>query len=165
MSHTDDDLYRLAEKLGRHLQDSTRFITTAESCTGGMIGKVITDVPGSSQWYETGYVTYGNGAKIALLGVPAADLEAHGAVSEAVVRAMAVGALENSGAQVAVAVSGIAGPGGGTPGKPVGTVWFAWAWKHGRSVRTQTRMKVFKGDRDAVRRKAAKTALEGALEL
>lgn len=165
MSHTDEDLYKLSEKVGSLLLESSRFITTAESCTGGMIGKVLTDVPGSSRWYETGYVTYGNGAKTSLLGVLPADLEAHGAVSETVVRAMAVGALERSDAQVAVAVSGIAGPGGGTPGKPVGTVWFAWAWKHGRSVRSKTRMKVFKGDRDAVRRKAATTALEGVLDL
>ena len=165
MSHTDDDLFKLAVKVGRHLLDSTRVITTAESCTGGWIGKVLTDVPGSSQWYETGYVTYADDAKTTLLGVLPADLEAHGAVSETVVRAMAVGALERAGAQVAIAVSGIAGPGGGTPGKPVGTVWFAWAWKHGRSVRTQTRMKVFKGERDAVRRKAVTNALEGVLEL
>ncbi len=165
MSHTDEDLFQLSTKVGRHLLASQRVITTAESCTGGFIGKVLTDVPGSSQWYETGYVTYGNGAKTTLLGVLPADLEAHGAVSESVVRAMAVGALERAGAQVAVAVSGIAGPGGGTPGKPVGTVWFAWAWKHGRSVRTQTRMKEFKGDREAVRRKATTTALEGVLDL
>jgi nicotinamide-nucleotide amidase len=165
MAQSDDDLFKLAVKVGRHLLDSSRRITTAESCTGGFIGKVLTDVPGSSQWFETGYVTYANPAKIALLGVPAEDLEAHGAVSESVVRAMAVGALGHAGAQVAVAVSGIAGPGGGTPGKPVGTVWFAWAWMHGRSVRTQTRMKVFKGDRDAVRRKAVANALEGVLDL
>jgi nicotinamide-nucleotide amidase len=165
MSHTDEDLYALAVKVGGHLLASSRIVTTAESCTGGFIGKVLTDVPGSSQWYETGYVTYANPAKTALLGVLPAELAEHGAVSESVVRAMAVGALERSNAQVAVAVSGIAGPGGGTPGKPVGTVWFAWAWKHGRSVRTQTRMKLFKGDRDAVRRKAVATALEGVLEL
>jgi nicotinamide-nucleotide amidase len=165
MSYTDEDLFVLAEKVGRHLLASTRVITTAESCTGGWVGKVLTDVPGSSQWYETGYVTYANGAKTALLGVLPADLEAHGAVSETVVKAMAVGALERASAQVAIAVSGIAGPDGGTPGKPVGTVWFAWAWKHGRSIRTQTRMKVFKGDRDAVRRKAVRNALEGVLEL
>jgi nicotinamide-nucleotide amidase len=165
MDVTDEHLFELAEKVGRHLLDSSRTVATAESCTGGFVGKVLTDVPGSSQWYETGYVTYGNGAKTTLLGVLPADVAAHGAVSETVVKAMAVGALERANANVAVAVSGIAGPGGGTPGKPVGTVWFAWAWKHGRSVRTRTRMKVFKGDRDAVRRKAVRNALEGVLEL
>lgn len=165
MTHADEDLFKLAVKVGQHLLDAGRRLTTAESCTGGFIGKAITDVAGSSQWYETGYVTYGNGAKTTLLGVLPAELEEHGAVSEPVVKAMAVGALERSGADVAVAVSGIAGPGGGTPGKPVGTVWFAWAWKHGRSVRTQTRLKVFKGDRDVVRRKAVLNALTGVLEV
>lgn len=165
MSHGDEDLFKLAVKVGQHLLGTGRRITTAESCTGGFIGKVITDVPGSSQWYETGYVTYANSAKTTLLGVLPAELEAHGAVSEPVVKAMAIGALERSGADVAVAVSGVAGPGGGTPGKPVGTVWFGWAWKHGRSVRTQTRLKVFKGDRDAVRRKAVLNALTLVLEV
>ena len=165
MSYTDEDLLRLAVKVGQHLLAGERRIATAESCTGGFIGKVLTDVPGSSQWFETGYVTYGNGAKTMLLGVLPAELEAHGAVSEPVVKAMAIGALERSGADVAVAVSGIAGPGGGTPGKPVGSVWFGWAWKHGRSVRAQARLKVFKGDRDAVRRKAVSNALTGVLEL
>ena len=165
MSTSDDDLFKLAVKVGQHLLASGRTVATAESCTGGWIGKVLTDVAGSSQWYETGYVTYSDAAKTALLGVLPADLDAHGAVSETVVRAMAVGALERADAKVAVAVSGIAGPGGGTPGKPVGTVWCAWAWKHGRSVRTQTRMKVFKGDRDAVRRKAVANALQGVLDL
>jgi nicotinamide-nucleotide amidase len=165
MSYADEDLFKLAVKVGQHLLESQRVMTTAESCTGGWIGKVLTDVPGSSQWYETGYVTYANSAKTTLLGVLPADLEAHGAVSESVVKAMAIGALERSGAQIAVAVSGIAGPGGGTPGKPVGTVWFGWAWKHGRSIRTQARMKLFKGDRDAVRRKAVTNALQGVLEL
>ena len=165
MSYADEDLLKLAVQVGRHLLDGERRIVTAESCTGGFIGKVLTDVPGSSQWYETGYVTYGNGAKTTLLGVLPAELEEHGAVSEPVVKAMAIGALERSGADVAVAVSGIAGPGGGTPGKPVGSVWFGWAWKHGRSVRSQTRLKVFKGDRDAVRRKAVSNALAGVLDL
>ena len=165
MSHGDDDLFKLAVKIGQHLLAAGRRIATAESCTGGFIGKVITDVPGSSQWYETGYIAYANGAKTVLLGVLPAELAAHGAVSEPVVKAMAIGALERSGADIAVAVSGIAGPGGGTPGKPVGAVWFAWAWKHGRSVRTQQRMKVFKGDRDAVRRKTVLNALNGVLDL
>lgn len=165
MSHDDEDLFALAVKVGRHLLGSGRRVALAESCTGGFVAKVLTDVPGSSQWFETGYVVYANGAKTTLLGILPAELDAHGAVSEPVVKAMAVGALERSGAEVAVAISGIAGPGGGTPGKPVGSVWFGWAWRHGRSVRTQTRLKVFKGDRDAVRRKAVSNALTGVLEL
>ncbi len=138
---------------------------TAESCTGGWISKALTDVPGSSEWFETGFVAYGNGAKTALLGVLPAELEQHGAVSEAVVKAMALGALERAGADIAVAVSGIAGPDGGTPGKPVGTVWLAWAWRRGQSVHVQARRKSFKGDREAVRRKSVAGALSGLLEL
>lgn len=165
MSYADDDLYRLAERVGLHLKNSQRRIATAESCTGGWIGKALTDVPGSSAWFETGYVTYSNGAKTTLLGVLPAELEEHGAVSEPVVKAMAIGALERASAEFAVAVSGIAGPDGGTPGKPVGSVWFAWAWRHGKSIRSQTRLKVFKGDREAVRRKTVSNALAGVLEL
>jgi nicotinamide-nucleotide amidase len=163
--HTDHDLARLAARVGAHLRASGRHITVAESCTGGWIGKALTDVPGSSQWFEAGFVSYGNGAKTALLGVPPAQLARHGAVSEPVVKAMALGALERSGADVAVAVSGIAGPDGGTPGKPVGSVWFAWAWRRGRSVRLEARLRLFKGGRETVRRKAVASALRGALEL
>ncbi|MBS0396362.1 MAG: nicotinamide-nucleotide amidase [Proteobacteria bacterium] len=162
---TDAELYALAARVGEHLLAGGRRITTAESCTGGWIGKALTDVPGSSQWFETGYVSYGNGAKTTLLGVLPAELAEHGAVSEPVVRAMALGALERSGADVAVAVSGIAGPDGGSPGKPVGTVWFAWAWRHGRALHAQARRKLFKGDREDVRRKAVASALTGVLEL
>lgn len=164
MSHADDDLFALAVKVGQHLLESNRKVAAAESCTGGFIGKVLTDVAGSSQWFETGYVVYANGAKVQLLGIDPAELEEHGAVSEPVVKAMAVAALERAGADVAVAVSGIAGPGGGTLGKPVGTVWFAWAWRHGKSIRVETRRKLFKGDRDAVRRKTVADALAGVLE-
>ncbi len=162
---TDAELTRLAARVGEHLLASGRRVATAESCTGGWIAKALTDIPGSSGWFETGYVTYGNGAKTSLLGVLPAELAEHGAVSEQVVRAMAVAALDGAPAEIAVAVSGIAGPGGGAPGKPVGLVWFAWAWRHGKSVRLQTRSKLFKGDRDAVRRKAVANALSGLLEL
>ena len=162
---TDIELQRLATQLGDHLLAGGRRITTAESCTGGWIGKALTDAPGSSQWFETGYVVYGNAAKTTLLGVLPSELAAHGAVSEQIVRAMALGALERSGADLAVAVSGIAGPDGGSPGKPVGTIWLAWAWRHGKSLRAQTRLKLFKGDRETVRRKAVHAALSGALEL
>jgi nicotinamide-nucleotide amidase len=161
----DAELRRLAARVGEHLRAGGRHIATAESCSGGWISKALTDVAGSSQWFETGYVCYSNGAKTTLLGVLPAELAEHGAVSEPVVRAMALGALERSGADVAVAVSGIAGPDGGSPGKPVGTVWFAWAWRHGRSQRVQTRLKLFKGDRETVRRKTVANALAGVLEL
>jgi nicotinamide-nucleotide amidase len=160
----DADLARLAARVGTHLLAGQRRIATAESCTGGWIGKALTDVAGSSQWFETGYICYGNAAKTTLLGVLPAELAAHGAVSEPVVKAMALGALERAGADIAVAVSGIAGPDGGTPGKPVGSVWFAWAWRHGKSLHVQARLKLFKGDREAVRRKAVAGALSGVLE-
>src|SRR5208283_4942007 len=110
MALTDRDLAHLAARVGNRLRASGRHVTVAESCTGGWIGKALTDVPGSSQWFEAGFVTYGNGAKTAMLGVLPAELAMHGAVSEPVVKAMALGALERSGADVAVAVSGIAGP-------------------------------------------------------
>ena len=165
MDVADPDLARLAARVGAHLRAGERRIATAESCTGGWIGKALTDIAGSSQWFETGYICYGNAAKTTLLGVLPAELAAHGAVSEPVVKAMALGALERSAADVAVAVSGIAGPDGGSPGKPVGTVWFAWAWRHGKSLHVQARLKLFKGDRDAVRRKAVAGALTGVLEL
>ena len=165
MPHSDEELAQVAKRVGGHLLASRRRIATAESCTGGWIAKALTDIPGSSQWFEAGFVSYGNDAKTTLLGVLPAEVAEHGAVSEPVVRAMALGALERAGTDLAVAVSGIAGPDGGTPGKPVGTVWFAWAWRHGKSVRSQTRHKLFKGDREAVRRKSVSTALTGVLEL
>jgi nicotinamide-nucleotide amidase len=165
MEVTDAGLAQLAARVGEHLLASRRRIATAESCTGGWIGKALTDVAGSSQWFETGYICYGNAAKTTLLGVLPAELAAHGAVSEAVVKAMAFGALERSGADIAVAVSGIAGPDGGSPGKPVGTVWCAWAWRRGKSLHVQARLKLFKGDREAVRRKGVAGALTGVLEL
>ena len=163
--HSDADLARLAARVGDQLRVMNQRITTAESCTGGWVAKALTDVPGSSQWFETGVVAYGNAAKTTLLGVLPAELAAHGAVSEAVVKAMALGALERTGADVAVAVSGVAGPDGGTPGKPVGTVWLGWAWRRGKAVHTQVRRKLFKGDREAVRRKSVAAALAGVLEL
>jgi nicotinamide-nucleotide amidase len=165
MDVTDADLAQLAARVGEHLLAGRRRIATAESCTGGWIGKALTDVAGSSQWFETGYICYGNGAKTTLLGVLPAELTAHGAVSEPVVKAMALGALERAGADIAVAVSGIAGPDGGSLGKPVGTVWFGWAWRRGKSLHAQTRLKLFKGDREAVRRKAVAGALTGVLDL
>jgi nicotinamide-nucleotide amidase len=160
---TDQELARLAVRVGRHLLGTKRWAATAESCTGGWIAKALTDIAGSSQWFAEGFVTYSNEAKFRRLGVPRSVLKAEGAVSEAVARAMARGALLRSGAQVAVAVTGIAGPGGAVPGKPVGTVWLAWAVMSGRKIQVSTELKLFKGDRDAVRRKTVRTAMAGIL--
>jgi nicotinamide-nucleotide amidase len=163
MRNTDFDLAGLAARVGRHLLRSQRGVATAESCTGGWIAKSLTDIAGSSQWFIEGFVTYSNESKQRRLGVPASVLQARGAVSEATVRAMARGALERSGAQMAVAVTGIAGPGGAVPGKPVGTVWLGWAERRGRAVHVAVQLKHFRGDRDAVRRKTVRAALEGLL--
>jgi nicotinamide-nucleotide amidase len=162
VTDADQELERLAVRVGRHLLRTRRVAATAESCTGGWIAKAMTDIAGSSQWFAEGFVTYGNAAKARALGVPRAAL-AHGAVSEAVARAMARGALLRAGAQIAVAVTGIAGPGGAVPGKPVGTVWLAWAVKRGRTVRVQAELKHFRGDREAVRRKTVRAAMAGIL--
>lgn len=163
MKNTDQALAGLAVRVGRHLLRTERMAATAESCTGGWIAKALTDIAGSSQWFAEGFVTYSNEAKLHRLGVPQAVLKADGAVSEAVARAMAVGALVRSGAHVAVAVTGIAGPGGAVPGKPVGTVWMAWAVKRGRKRRVSAELKHFKGDRDTVRRKTVRAAMAGIL--
>lgn len=157
-----DALERLARRVGRELARRGLMIATAESCTGGWVGQAITRVAGSSAWFERGFVTYTYIAKREMLGVKGTTLARHGAVSEAVVGEMARGALRNSHAQVAVAVSGVAGPGGGSPDKPVGTVCFGWAIA-GRPVAVATRR--FRGDRDAVRRRAVACALQGVLEL
>ena len=136
-------------------------LATAESCTGGMIAAACTDLAGSSQWFERGFVTYSNDAKTELLGVDAALIARDGAVSDAVVRAMAQGAVSRSRAQVAVAVTGIAGPGGGSAAKPVGTVWLAWATPQGLHSEVQH----FAGDRTAVRAATVQHALRGLLTL
>ena len=155
------NLYELAERVGEALKSRDMMLATAESCTGGWIAEAVTMVPGSSEWFERGYVTYTYISKREMLGVRDETLGEHGAVAEQVVREMAEGALERSHAQVAVAVSGIAGPGGGTPGKPVGTVCFAWAVKSGA---TRAETKHFAGDRETVRRRSVERALEGVLE-
>jgi nicotinamide-nucleotide amidase len=124
---------------------------------------MLTDIAGSSQWVLEGFVTYSNDAKVRALGVPRSVLDAMGAVSEAVARAMAIGAVQRSGADVAVAVTGIAGPGGAVPGKPVGTVWVAWAVKRGRRIDVVAELRHFRGDRDTVRRKTVQAALAGLL--
>jgi len=165
MRSTDIDLAELAARVGRHLLSGQRGVATAESCTGGWIAKSLTDIAGSSQWFIEGFVTYSNESKRRRLGVPRSVLQTRGAVSEATVRAMARGALERSGAQVAVAVTGIAGPGGAVPGKPVGTVWLGWAVRRGRAIQVTAQLRHFRGERDAVRRKTVRAALEGLLRL
>jgi nicotinamide-nucleotide amidase len=163
MRTTDVELAGLAARVGRHLLSSQRALATAESCTGGWIAKSLTDIAGSSQWFIEGFVTYSNQSKQRRLAVSSAVLKKQGAVSEATVRAMARGALERSGAQIAVAVTGIAGPGGAVPGKPVGTVWLGWAVRRGRTLRVATQLRRFRGDRELVRRKTVRAALEGLL--
>lgn len=157
----DDELYLLAESVGNALKQHAMMLATAESCTGGWVGEAVTAVPGSSLWFDRGFITYTNEAKQEMLGVSAATLEQHGAVSEETVREMASGALKISRAQTALAISGIAGPGGGSPEKPVGTVWFAWAFENG-TVTSERRQ--FSGDRQDVRQQAVGTALRGLLE-
>lgn len=156
---SDAALEALARRLGRALLVKSWRVSTAESCTGGWVAKALTDVPGTAQWFNGGVVTYANEAKQKLLGVPSTLLEMNGAVSEPVVAAMAEGARERLGTELAVAISGVAGPDGGTPEKPVGTVWFAWAAEGG----TATERRQFPGSRDAVRRASVAHALEGLL--
>ena len=154
------DTVRLCEQLAGVLQRREWMMATAESCTGGLIAARCTDLSGSSNWFERGFVTYSNAAKSELIGVPAALIEQHGAVSEPVARAMASGALMHAHAQVSVAVTGIAGPTGGSPDKPVGTVWFAWSV--GDLVSSEKC--VFEGDRRAVREATVAHALQGLLD-
>lgn len=158
--HAPDDaaLAAIAESLGNRLRDARLSLVTAESCTGGWIAKVVTDIAGSSQWFDCGLATYSYEAKQALLGVRPETLQATGAVSRETVLEMVAGALVHSGAGLAVAVTGIAGPGGGTPDKPVGTVWIAWKRRGGYPV---AEVFHFDGDRDAVRRQTVAAALEG----
>jgi nicotinamide-nucleotide amidase len=152
----------LAEQVGATLKAHGMMLATAESCTGGGIAQALTDISGSSSWFERGFVTYSNLAKVEMLGVRQPTLDAHGAVSEATVREMAAGALQHSHAQVAVAVSGIAGPTGGTAEKPVGTVWFGWALRDGE---VHARLHHLSGDRAAVREQSVRIALQGLLNL
>jgi nicotinamide-nucleotide amidase len=150
----------LVERLATELKARGQMMATAESCTGGLIAGACTDISGSSDWFERGFVTYSNAAKTELLGVPAALIEAHGAVSEPVARAMAAGAVAHAHAHWSVAVTGVAGPTGGSPEKPVGTVWFGWATPDG--VFTEHRH--FDGDRATVRRATVAHALAGLLQ-
>ena len=154
----DDALAQLAHDTGERLRANRDMLVTAESCTGGWIAKVVTDIAGSSAWFDCGMAAYSYEAKQALLGVRPQTLEEHGAVSRETAIEMVSGALVHSGATVAVAVTGIAGPGGGTEDKPVGTVWIAWKRRGGYP---QAQVFHFEGDRDAVRRRTVGEALIG----
>ncbi|ENZ5480795.1 protein 1 in recA 5'region [Serratia marcescens BIDMC 44] len=158
---SENQLRRLSVLAGEKLKAQGRWITCAESCTGGGIAKAITDIAGSSAYFDRGFVTYSNAAKHDLLGVSEATLAAHGAVSEEVVREMAIGALRAARADLALSVSGIAGPDGGSVEKPVGTVWFGFAGSDGRGL---SRKMQFEGDRDAVRLQATIFALQTAID-
>jgi nicotinamide-nucleotide amidase len=155
---------KLAQALVEELTASGKAVSTAESCSGGWVAKAITDIPGSSAVFHYGIVSYSNGAKESLLGVRNETLEQHGAVSEAVVIEMTKGALNLSGADIAVSVSGVAGPTGGSEQKPVGMVWFAWAVRDGSKIRTTTECKHFDGDRELVRELTVVHALQGVRE-
>ncbi|MBB1583715.1 nicotinamide-nucleotide amidase [Serratia sp. OS31] len=158
---SEQQLRKLSVAVGEKLKANGQWITCAESCTGGAIAKAITDIAGSSAYFDRGFVTYSNTAKHELLGVAEATLNAHGAVSEEVVREMALGALHAARANLALSVSGIAGPDGGSVEKPVGTVWFGFAESSGRVLAKKMQ---FSGDRDAVRLQATIFALQTALD-
>jgi nicotinamide-nucleotide amidase len=159
---SDDDLYTLAERLGEALRGRDSMLAIAESCTGGWAATAVTAVPGSSAWFERGFVTYSNAAKQEMLGVKSETLAAHGAVSEEVVREMAQGATARSAAEVGLAISGVAGPGGGSVSKPVGLVCLAWRVP---GVGLRSRCLQCAGDREGIRREAVAQALEGLLAL
>ena len=159
---TDSELSVRAEALGLRFRAARLSLVTAESCTGGWIAKTVTDIGGSSDWFDCGMVAYSYEAKQAMLGVRPETLEQHGAVSRETAIEMVSGALVHSGAGVAVAVTGIAGPGGGSPDKPVGTVWIGWKRRGGYA---RARVFHFEGDREAVRRQTVAAALEGLDEL
>lgn len=156
---TDTALAAIAREVGDLMIGARRKLATAESCTGGWISKLITDIPGSSDWFDSGFVCYSNAAKTRDLDVPPKLIEVEGSVSDAVVRAMAEGALGRTDASVALAVSGIAGPTGAVAGKPIGTVWFALAYRHEDRIECQGHLIQFDGDRDAVRRQSCEYAL------
>ncbi|MEJ2179846.1 MAG: nicotinamide-nucleotide amidase [Gammaproteobacteria bacterium] len=156
------NLQHLSEQVGQRLLEKQLWLATAESCTGGWISQSITDIAGSSQWFDRGFVTYSNEAKQDMLGVSQDTLEQHGAVSEQTVIEMVQGALAQSRADVAVAVSGVAGPAGGTPDKPVGMVWLAWGVRGEQFV---TQVEHYLGNRSEVRQQTVETALQGLLKL
>ena len=161
MSLSDDEIVALAAELGRRLASRRALVTAAESCTGGLVAGAITSIPGSSGWFQRGFVTYSNEAKTEMLGVPTDTLARHGAVSEETARSMAEGALRAGRANYAVAITGVAGPDGGTPAKPVGMVCFGWAALDGSTTSTTKRLP---GDRAAVRHASVIVALQGIID-
>jgi len=154
-------LRELSIQVGHALKERGLLLATAESCTGGGVAQAVTDIAGSSEWFDCGFITYSNASKTEMLDVPAALFAQHGTVSEEIAEAMAVGALANSNAHVSLSTTGIAGPGGAVPGKPVGTVCFGWA----KGDYTHTERHVFAGDRQAVRHQTVVLALKGLLRL
>ncbi len=158
---TNTLLHQLAVKAGNRLREERLLLATAESCTGGMVAAAMTDISGSSNWFERGFVTYSNQAKIDMIGVPAELIDKHGAVSEQVARAMAEGALRNSRAQLSLAITGVAGPGGGTPEKPVGLTYIGLLL---RGQTPQVRRHIWQGDREAVKNASAQAALAWIIE-
>lgn len=161
MDMSDAEIDDLAVRVGVFLAARGWMLATAESCTGGWVAEAVTSVAGSSAWFERGFVTYSNAAKESMLGVKQSTLAAHGAVSEPVAAEMATGARSHSRAQVALSITGVAGPGGGSPGKPVGTVCFGWSWIGGQRVETRH----FAGDRREVRRQSVILALTQLLAI
>ncbi|MCF6226633.1 MAG: nicotinamide-nucleotide amidohydrolase family protein [Xanthomonadales bacterium] len=162
-SLNDVELSQLTQQLANYLRSNNLSLVTAESCTGGWIAKCCTDLVGSSGWFEGGMVSYSNAAKQSMLSVPEVLIRDFGAVSAEVAEAMAAGALGNSNARVSLAVTGIAGPGGGCVDKPVGTVWFGWASYVEGKIKTHSAMECFSGNRDAVRRQTVEKAMNGIL--
>ncbi len=156
-----DVAQRLSARVGKLLKERGLMLATAESCTGGWVAQVVTSVSGSSEWFDRGFVSYSNHSKQEMLGVRSETLDKHGGVSAEVVQEMATGALANSRAQVSVAISGIAGPSGGTPHKPIGTVWLGWAME---GTEPRCRSTHFAGDREMVRQQAVMAALQGIIE-
>lgn len=158
----DQELERLSKQVGHALKNAGLKLVTAESCTGGWVGEAITAVAGSSDWFDRGFITYSNAAKREVLGVAATTIQQHGAVSEETAREMALGALKHSRAQISVAITGVAGPGGGSDDKPVGTVCFAWA-KGKMALRSERQL--LTGERTAVRQQSVAIALRGLIDL
>lgn len=161
MKQIGKEIIDIAQQVGLLLQKHNLMLTTAESCTGGQVAQAITCIPGSAQWFERGFVTYSNTAKQEMLDVPETTLNSHGAVSVETAQAMAEGALQHSHTQVSIAITGIAGPSGGTSEKPVGTICFAWA-KQGKA--TQTARKLFPGNREEIRNQATQFCLQQLLK-
>lgn len=165
MTRTQRRIIELAESVGGALLARRMSLATAESCTAGGVAYAVTQVAGSSQWFDRGFVTYSNAAKRQVLGVSATELRLYGAVSEPVARAMARGALVSSDAQMSVGITGIAGPGGGSEDKPVGLVCFSWALRRAGELRLRTESRRLSGNRAAVRSQAIIVALEGLLQM